>query len=110
MGLVGEYTLDRAEAGDERAFRELIAPHLHELQLHCHRMLGSVIDAEDLLQETLVAAWRGLDGYAGRSSPRAWLYRIATTRCLNAIRDSKRAASPSRCRRSTRPIPHAGAM
>ncbi len=110
MGLVGEYTLDRAEAGDERAFRELIAPHLHELQLHCHRMLGSVIDAEDLLQETLVAAWRGLDGYAGRSSLRAWLYRIATTRCLNAIRDSKRAASPSRCRRSTRPIPHAGAM
>jgi len=90
MGLVGEYTLDRAQAGDDRAFRELIAPHLHELQLHCHRMLGSVVDAEDLLQETLVAAWRGLDGYAGRSSLRAWLYRIATTRCLNAIRDSKR--------------------
>ena len=53
-------------------------------------MLGSLVDAEDLLQETLVAAWRGLDGFAGRSSLRTWLYRIATNRCLNAIRDAKR--------------------
>lgn len=83
-------TLDRARTGDEQAFRELIAPHSRELQLHCYRMLGSLVDAEDLLQETLTAAWRGLDGFAGRSSLRAWLYSIATNRCLNAVRDSKR--------------------
>src|SRR4051794_864867 len=57
-------------------------------------MLGSVDDADDLLQETLVAAWRGLDGYAGRASLRVWLYRIATTRCLNAIRDRGRRPPP----------------
>ncbi len=83
-------TLDRAQRGDEQAFRELVAPHLGSLHLHCYRMLGSLTDAEDLLQETLLAAWRGLGGYAGRGSFRAWLYRIATTRCLNAIRDGRR--------------------
>ena len=57
-------------------------------------MLGSIDDADDVLQETLLAAWRGLDGYAGRSSLRVWLYRIATTRCLNAIRDRSRRPSP----------------
>lgn len=77
-------------AGDGAAFHELTGPHLHELHVHCYRMLGSLTDADDLLQETLVAAWRGLDGFAGRSSLRAWLYRIATNRCLNAIRDSRR--------------------
>lgn len=87
-------TLERARAGDEQAFRELTGPHLRELHLHCYRMLGSLVDAEDLLQETLTAAWRGLDGYAGRSSLRAWLYRIATNRCLNAIRDNKRRRPP----------------
>lgn len=85
-------TLDLARAGDEAAFGELIAPHLRELQLHCYRMLGSLADAEDLLQETLTAAWRGLNGFAERSTLRAWLYRIATNRCLNAIRDGKRRA------------------
>jgi len=82
--------LERARDGDEQAFRELTAAHLRELHLHCYRMLGSLVDAEDLLQETLLAAWRGLDGFGGRSSLRAWLYRIATNRCLNAIRDTKR--------------------
>ncbi len=90
--------MDRARDGDEQAFRELTAPYRRELHLHCYRMLGSLFDAEDLLQETLIAAWRGLDGFAGRSSLRAWLYRIATNRCINAIRDSKR-------RKPAEPVP-----
>ena len=82
--------LARARAGDEEAFRELTEPHRRELQLHCYRILGSVQDAEDQLQETLLAAWRGLDGFEARASLRAWLYRIATNRCLNALRDRRR--------------------
>ena len=82
-----ETTIGRARAGDEQAFRELTDPYRRELQLHCYRILGSLQDAEDLLQETLLAAWRGLDQFEGRSSLRAWLYRIATNRCLNALRD-----------------------
>jgi len=83
-------TLARAQAGDENAFRELTAPYFRELHLHCYRMLGSATDADDVMQEILLAAWRGLDGFEGRASIRTWLYRIATNRCLNAIRDSKR--------------------
>jgi RNA polymerase sigma-70 factor, ECF subfamily len=83
-------TLSRARAGDEWAFRELTEPYRRELQVHCYRILGSVQDAEDLLQETMLAAWRGLEKFEGRSSLRAWLYRIATNRCLNALRDSER--------------------
>ena len=85
-----EATLSRARAGDEHAFRELTDPYRRELQVHCYRILGSLQDAEDLLQETLLAAWRGLESFEGRSSLRAWLYRIATNRCLNAVRDSGR--------------------
>jgi len=79
---------------DERAFAELVAPFRRELHVHCYRMLGSVTDAEDVMQEVLTAAWRGLDGFAGRSSIRTWLYRIATNRCLNAIRDGRRRRPP----------------
>lgn len=82
--------LDRARRGDEHAFRELTEPHLRELHVHCYRMLGSLTDADDLLQETLLAAWQGLARFEQRSSLRTWLYRIATRRCLNAIRDRGR--------------------
>jgi RNA polymerase sigma-70 factor (TIGR02960 family) len=85
-----ERILARARAGDEDAFAELTDPYRRELQLHCYRIVGSVQDAEDLLQETLLAAWRGLEGFEGRSTVRTWLYRIATNRCLNALRDSGR--------------------
>ncbi len=85
-----EELLGRARAGDENAFGKLVDPYRRELQLHCYRMVGSLQDAEDLLQETLLAAWRGLDRFEGRASLRAWLYRIATNRCLNALRDRKR--------------------
>jgi RNA polymerase sigma-70 factor (TIGR02960 family) len=88
--VVTEATLERARAGDDRAFGELTDPYRSELQLHCYRILGSVQDAEDVLQETLLAAWRGLGQYEGRASLRTWLYRIATNRCLNALRASDR--------------------
>ena len=74
----------------EQTFEQLTAPYLRELHVHCYRMLGSVTDADDVLQETLLAAWRGLADFEGRSSLRTWLYKIATNRCLNAIRDGKR--------------------
>src|SRR5271154_3780860 len=83
-------TLTRARAGDEQAFRDLTDAHRRELQLHCYRILGSVQDAEDALQETLLAAWRGLDGFQQRSSLRTWLYTIATNRCLNVLREGAR--------------------
>jgi RNA polymerase sigma-70 factor (ECF subfamily) len=74
---VTDRTLTRARAGDEDAFRELTDPYQHELQRHCYRIVGSTQDAEDLLQETLLAAWRGLEQFEERASIRGWLYRIA---------------------------------
>ena len=82
--------LSRARAGDEDAFRELVEPYRAELQLHCYRILGSLQDAEDQLQETLLSAWRGLEKFEERTSLRSWLYRIATNRCLNALRGRRR--------------------
>ncbi|WP_049558257.1 sigma-70 family RNA polymerase sigma factor [Nonomuraea sp. SBT364] len=79
-----------ARSGDGEAFRELVEPYRRELQVHCYRILGSVQDAEDLLQETLLAAWRAIGGYEERASVRTWLYRIATNRCLNALRGGGR--------------------
>ena len=85
-----EQTLARARAGDKDAFRELTDSYRHELQLHAYRIVGSAQDAEDVLQETLLAAWRGLDHFEERASVRAWLYRIATNRSLDALRASRR--------------------
>jgi RNA polymerase sigma-70 factor (TIGR02960 family) len=87
---LGEAKLAQARAGDDDAFRQLTEPHRRELQLHCYRILGSVQDAEDTVQETLLAAWRGLEQFEGRASVRAWLYRIATNRCLNVLRGRRR--------------------
>jgi DNA-directed RNA polymerase specialized sigma24 family protein len=76
--VVGGATLARARAGDDEPFRELTEPHRRELQRPCYRIVGSVQNADDLVQEALLAAWRGLEAFEGRSSVRAWLYRIAT--------------------------------
>lgn len=88
-------TVDRDSAGQVSAFAEIADRYSRELHLHCYRMLGSTADAEDVLQETMAAAWLGLGDFEGRSSMRTWLYRIATNRCLNAIRDAKRRPPPA---------------
>jgi RNA polymerase sigma-70 factor (ECF subfamily) len=85
--------------GDEDAFRELTDPYRRELQVHLYRIVGSLQDAEDLLQETLLAAWRGLENFEDRSSIRTWLYRIATNRALDALRATGR-------RPETQPVTH----
>jgi RNA polymerase sigma-70 factor (TIGR02960 family) len=82
--------LARSRAGDGDAFRRLVEPYQRELHVHCYRILGSTQDAEDALQETLLAAWRGLGGFQERASIRTWLYRVATNRCLNALRSAGR--------------------
>jgi RNA polymerase sigma-70 factor (TIGR02960 family) len=89
-GAVTTDLMARAQTGDGDAFRELTEPHRRGLQVHCYRMLGSFQDAEDALQDTLLAAWQGLGGFDGRASIRTWLYRIATNRCLNALRSARR--------------------
>jgi RNA polymerase sigma-70 factor (TIGR02960 family) len=87
---VTDRALARARAGDEDAFRELTDHYRHELQLHCYRIVGSTQEAEDLVQDTLLAAWRGLEQFSERASIRTWLYRIATNRCIDALRASAR--------------------
>ena len=90
MATVRDNLISRARAGDNEAFRELIEPHRRELQVHCYRMLGSFQDAEDALQDTLLAAWQNFGGFEGRASLRTWLYKRATNRCLNARRSASR--------------------
>ena len=82
--------IGRAQAGDEEAFRQLTDAYRRELQVHCYRILGSVQDAEDALQETMLAAWQGLRAFEQRASVRTWLYQVATNRCLNALRSASR--------------------
>src|SRR5260370_35264491 len=93
--MVTEGTLARARSGDEQAFRELTDPYRAELLTHCYQILGSVADAEDMLQETLLAAWRGLNSFEGRSSLRSWLHKIAVNGCLNALPDPTRRPRPA---------------
>ena len=95
--------LERARAGDEDAFRDLTDPYRRELDLHIYRIVGSRQDAEDLLQETLLAAWRGLERFEGRASVRAWLYRIATNRSLDALRATRRRPEDQRATRMPEP-------
>jgi RNA polymerase sigma-70 factor (ECF subfamily) len=83
-----------AQAGDERAFRRLVEPHRRSLEVHCYRMLGSVHDAEDVVQETLLRAWRSLERFERRASVHTWLYRIATNACLDELEHRPRRAEP----------------
>ena len=85
-----EALLDRARSGDPDAFADLTEPHRRELHVHCYRMLGSFDDADDAVQETLLAAWRGLATFQARASVRTWLYRVATNTCLNLVRTATR--------------------
>jgi RNA polymerase sigma-70 factor (TIGR02960 family) len=96
----------RASAGDHDAFRDLVEVHSHELQVHCYRILGSLQDAEDALQETLVSAWRNLGDFGQQSSLRTWLYKIATNRCLSMLRaDSRRPRTAPPLPEATMPEP-----
>ena len=94
-----------ARSGDGEAFRALVEPYRRELQVHCYRILGSVQDAEDLLQDTLLAAWSGIGGFEERASVRTWLYRIATNRCLNSLRTVGRRPKTFESSRSEVPLP-----
>src|ERR1700759_2557945 len=86
--------LAAAQAGDERAFRELVGPYRHALEVHCYRMLGSAHDAEDLVQEPLLRAWRALARFEPRAQLQTWLYRIATNACLDELERRPRRPEP----------------
>src|ERR671936_2360717 len=86
--------LAAAQAGDERAFRRLVEPHRHALEVHCYRMLGSAHDTEDLVQETLLRAWRALERFEPRAQLQTWLYRIATNACLDELERRPRRPEP----------------
>src|SRR3954462_4022838 len=86
--------LASAQAGDERAFRQLVEPYRHALEVHCYRMLGSAQDAEDLAQETLLRAWRALERFEPRVQFQTWLYRIATNACLDELERRTRRPEP----------------
>jgi RNA polymerase sigma-70 factor, ECF subfamily len=101
--------LEAARAGDEYAFGQLVERDRALLHAHCYRMLGSLHDADDALQETLLRAWRGLTGFEGRSSTRTWLHTIATNVCLNAIRSRPRRVLPIDYGRETEPGEDPGA-
>jgi RNA polymerase sigma-70 factor (ECF subfamily) len=90
LGKAAGELIARAREGDSDAFSELIDPHRNELQAFCYRFLGSHQDAEDTVQETVLSAWLGFAGFEGRASIRTWLYRVATSRCLNALRSASR--------------------
>jgi RNA polymerase sigma-70 factor (TIGR02960 family) len=92
--------LDLARAGDEAAFTAVVMPHRRELHVHCYRMLGNFDDADDAVQEALLAAWRGIGEFGGRASVRTWLYRIATNTCLNMLRGAARRPQPASRARS----------
>ncbi len=94
MVAMTETDLAAARAGDDAAFTRLVAPLRGELHAHCYRMVGSVHDADDALQEALVRAWRGIARFEGRSTLRSWLYSVATRTCLDAVRGRSRRALP----------------
>jgi RNA polymerase sigma-70 factor, ECF subfamily len=98
--------LEAARNGDDGAYASLVEPHRGELHAHCYRMLGSVHDAEDALQDALLRAWRGLPRFEGRSSPRSWLYKIATNTCLDTIARRPKRVLPIDYAPAT--DPHAG--
>src|SRR5207302_8259882 len=100
--------VSRARSGEDVAFEELVRPYPRELQAHCYRILGSAADAEDAYQESLTAAWKGLAGFEGRATFRTWLYRIATGRCLNMLRATRR--SPGRATPTDVQLPEASRL
>ena len=103
-----QQTLAGARSGDARSFEHLVAPYRREIVAHCYRMLGSLSDADDLTQEALLRAWRGISSFDGRASVRTWLYRIATNACLTELERRPRRALPDSVADASPPGPPAG--